>query len=401
MSVTLGGYAGGVDLEGAAGGEPVVAVQVRSPTEERNPHSTEIDTLDAAGVVAAILVEDAGVAAAVAARAAAITELVERAVDALRDGGRVIYVGAGTSGRLAVLDAAELLPTYRVDEDQVRTHIAGGARAMLHPVEGAEDDLEQGRAVVADVTARDLVVGLAASGRTPYVAGALQHARSVGAGTGLISCNPHAPLVALADIAVLVDTGPEVVTGSTRMKAGTAQKMVLNTFSTAVMVRMGKTYSNLMVDVLPTNEKLRGRVLRMLAQATGADLDRCQEALEAAGSPRMALVCLLAEVSPQVAAQALAAHPPDDRRVGDPSGVRSAVEQLRVRRRWGAQRVSWESAGRGSCPPGRWWLPAPRNGRRPWPRPVRGHPRLRGRTDCRAATDWHPRSGATTSRDPG
>ena len=333
MSVTLSGYAGEVDLDGAAGGAPVAAVQVRSPTEERHPRSTEIDTLDAAGVVAAILAEDAGVAAAVAARAAAITELVERAVVALRDGGRVIYAGAGTSGRLAVLDAAELLPTYRVDQAQVRAHIAGGDRAMLYPVEGAEDDPEQARAVVADVTARDLVVGLAASGRTPYVAGALQHARSVGAGTGLISCNPHAPLADLADIAVLVDTGPEVVTGSTRMKAGTAQKMVLNTFSTAVMVRLGKTYSNLMIDVLPTNEKLRGRVLRMLAQASGADLDRCREVLEAADSPRVALVCLLAEASPQAAAQALAAHPPDDRRVGDPSGVRSAVEQLRLPRR--------------------------------------------------------------------
>lgn len=333
MSVTLSGYAGEVDLDGAADGAPVAAVQVRSPTEERHPRSTEIDTLDAAGVVAAILAEDAGVAAAVAARTAAITKLVERAVVALRDGGRVIYAGAGTSGRLAVLDAAELLPTYRVGEDQVRAHIAGGVRAMLHPVEGAEDDPEQGRAVVADVTARDLVVGLAASGRTPYVAGALHHARSVGAGTGLISCNPHAPLADLADIAVLVDTGPEVVTGSTRMKAGTAQKMVLNTFSTAVMVRLGKTYSNLMIDVLPTNEKLRGRVLRMLTQATGADLDRCREALEAAGSPRVALVCLLAEASPQAAAQALAAHPPDDRRAGDPSGVRSAVEQLRPPRR--------------------------------------------------------------------
>ncbi|WP_147916400.1 N-acetylmuramic acid 6-phosphate etherase [Ruania zhangjianzhongii] len=333
MSVTLGGYAGEVELEGAAEGKPVLAVQVRSPTEERNPRTTDIDTLDASGVVVAILTEDASVAAAVAARSAAITVLVERGVAALADGGRVVYVGAGTSGRLAVLDAAELLPTYQVSEDQVRAHIAGGAPAMLHPVEGAEDDPELGRVAVADVTARDLVLGLAASGRTPYVAGALRHARSVGASTGLVSCNPHAPLAELADVAVLVDTGPEVVTGSTRMKAGTAQKMVLNTFSTAVMVRLGKTYSNLMIDVLPTNEKLHGRVLRMLTQASGADLHRCQEALEASGSPRVALVSLLADVPPQAAAQVLAAHPPDDRRAGDPSGVRSAVEQLRVSRR--------------------------------------------------------------------
>ncbi|HIZ35023.1 MAG TPA: N-acetylmuramic acid 6-phosphate etherase [Candidatus Ruania gallistercoris] len=333
MSVTLGGYAGVVDLEGAAEGEPVLAVQVRSPTEERNPRSTRIDMLDAAGVVATILAEDAGVAAAVAARSAEITDLVELGVAALRGGGRVLYVGAGTSGRLAVLDAAELLPTYQVGEDQVRAHIAGGAPAMLHPVEGAEDDETQGRAVVADVTARDLVIGLAASGRTPYVAGALQHARSVGARIGLIACNPAAPLAELADVAVLVDTGPEVVTGSTRMKAGTAQKMVLNTFSTAVMIRCGKTYSNLMVDVLPTNEKLRGRVLRMLTQATGAGLDRCREVLDTAGSPRTALVCLLADAPPEVAAEALATHPPDDQRSGDPSGVRSAVERLRRQRR--------------------------------------------------------------------
>ncbi len=309
-----------------------VAVSVRSPTEERNPRSSDIDTLDAAGIVATVLAEDAGVAAAVAAQSAAITALVERGVAALHADGRVLYVGAGTSGRLAVLDAAELLPTYRVGEDQVRGHIAGGPRAMLHPVEGAEDDADAGRAAVADVTAADLVVGVAASGRTPYVAGALQHARAVGAGTGLVSCNPAAPLAALADVPVLVDTGPEVITGSTRMKAGTAQKMVLNTFSTAVMVRMGKVYSNLMIDVLPTNEKLRGRVLRMLSQASGADLDRCREALEAAGAPRPALVCLLADVDPEVAAAALAAHPPDDRREADPSGVRTAVEHLRTGR---------------------------------------------------------------------
>lgn len=331
MSVTPCGYADRVDLEGATDGESVAVAVVRSPTEERNPRSADIDTLAAAGVVDRILAEDAGVAAAVAARSAAITALVECGVATLREGGRVVYVGAGTSGRLAVLDAAELLPTYQVAEDQVRGHIAGGAEAMLHPVEGAEDDPDQGRTAVADVNERDLVIGLAASGRTPYVAGALRHARSVGAGTGLVSCNPDAPLAELADVAVLVDTGPEVVTGSTRMKAGTAQKMVLNTFSTAVMVRLGKTYSNLMIDVLPTNEKLRGRVLQMLTQASGADLHRCQEALEAAaGSPRVALVSLLTDGSPQAAAEALAAHPPDDRRTGDPSGVRSAVAHLRL-----------------------------------------------------------------------
>ena len=316
----------------ATGEEQSVAVPAGSPTEERHPGSRDIDTMGTAGVVATILAEDVGIAAAVAAQASAITALVQLGVAALRDGGRILYLGAGTSGRLAVLDAAELLPTYRVGADQVRGHIAGGERAMLHPVEGAEDDPEEGRAAVAAVTAADLVIGVAASGRTPYVRGGLQHARAVGASTGLLSCNPAAPLAAFVDVPVLVDTGPEVITGSTRMKAGTAQKMVLNAFSTAVMVRLGKVYSNLMIDVLPTNEKLRGRVLRMLGQASGADPDRCRQALEAAGAPRPALVCLLADVSPEVAAAALAAHPPDDRREADPSGVRSAVEQLRGRR---------------------------------------------------------------------
>lgn len=319
-----------MDSGGATDDEPLPAVAVRSPTEERNPASTDIDTLDAAGVVHTILAIDADVAAAVAARSTEITALVEHGVGTMRAGGRVVYVGAGTSGRLAVLDAAELLPTYQVGEDRVQGHIAGGTRALLQPVEGAEDDPGLGRTAVADVTATDLVIGVAASGRTPYVAGALRHARSVGATTGLVSCNPHAPLAQLVDVAVLVDTGPEAVTGSTRMKAGTAQKMVLNTFSTAVMVRLGKVYSNLMVDVLPTNEKLRGRVLRMLAQASGAEMEHCQEVLHAAGAARPALVCLLADVPPETAHAALAAYPPDDRRDGDPSGVRSAVAMARA-----------------------------------------------------------------------
>lgn len=312
--------------------EKTEALPVRSPTEDAHPGSSDIDTLSAGDVVATILADDAAVAAAVAARAAEITTLVQRGVQALAGGGRILYVGAGTSGRLAVLDAAELLPTYGVGPDQVRGHIAGGERAMLHPVEGVEDDLAGGKAAVADATAADLVIGVAASGRTPYVAGALAHARTVGAGTALVSCNPKAPLAELADVPVLVDTGPEVITGSTRMKAGTAQKMVLNTFSTAVMVRLGKVYSNLMIDVLPTNEKLRGRVLRMLSQASGADLDRCRTVLEAAGTPRSALVCLLADVPPEAAAAALAAYPPDHQRQTDPSGVRSAVAQLRAER---------------------------------------------------------------------
>src|SRR5699024_7236389 len=181
----------------------------------------------------------------------------------------------------------------------------------------------------ADGTSIDLVIGLAASGRTPYVAGALERAAALGASTGLIACNPHASLAPRVDVAVLIDTGPEAVTGSTRMKAGTAQKMALNTFSTAVMVRLGKTYSNLMVDVMATNEKLRRRVVRMLAQASGRADEECRQALEAAGTPRAALVVLLAGVQAPRAAEVLALYPPDPERQGDPSGVRSAVEHAR------------------------------------------------------------------------
>lgn len=304
---------------------------IASPTEERNRSTRDIDTGTSADVVGLILAEDAGVAGAVAQQGAAIAALVDMAVAALSRGGTVTYVGAGTSGRLAVLDAAELLPTYRVGPDQVRAVIAGGQRAMLEPVEGAEDDPDEGSAAVGGVTSGDLVIGLAASGRTPYVAGALRRARAHGAGTGLIACNPRAPLAADADVSVLVDTGPEAITGSTRMKAGTAQKMVLNAFSTAVMVRLGKTYSNLMVDVMATNEKLRRRIVRMLAQASGRHEDDCREALRGAGTPRAALVALLGEVSPQRASEILRDFPPDPDRNGDPSGVRSAVERTRHR----------------------------------------------------------------------
>ncbi|WP_159622199.1 N-acetylmuramic acid 6-phosphate etherase [Ruania rhizosphaerae] len=303
-------------------------LRVQSATEDRNPRTTEIDTLTSGDLVRLITAEDAAVVPAVAAVGTQIATLVDLAVDALGSGGRIVYVGAGTSGRLGVLDAVELLPTYRVGSDQVEAFLAGGSEAMTAPVEGAEDDPAAGAAAVAEVGPGDLVVGLAASGRTPYVGGALEQARSRGAATGLIACNPRATLASSADVAVLVDTGPEVVTGSTRMKAGTAQKLVLNTFSTATMVRLGKTYSNLMIDVLPTNEKLHARIVRMLAQATGRPADQCRMALTEAGDVRTALVCLLASVDALAARAALAQHPPDPARAGDPAGIRTAVAEL-------------------------------------------------------------------------
>ncbi|AXK45985.1 N-acetylmuramic acid 6-phosphate etherase [Brachybacterium saurashtrense] len=310
----------------------VVLVDLASPTEERNAASAELDTLDARGMVDVILGEDATVAAAVQARAAQIAALVEECVRAISAGGTVHYLGAGTSGRLAVLDAVELAPTFDADESMVAAHLAGGPGAFLTAVEGAEDSPEQGAAVVAEhCRAGDVVIGLAASGRTPFVGGALEAAREAGLPTALISANPQAPLAALADHAILLDVGPEVVTGSTRMKAGTAQKLTLNALSTATMVRLGTTFGNLMIDVRPTNAKLVARTVRMLVQASGAAPQQAAEVLQAAGgSVRTALVALLAGAEVDAAAQALERFPRDARRLGDPAGIRSAVEALRT-----------------------------------------------------------------------
>jgi N-acetylmuramic acid 6-phosphate etherase len=305
-------------------------IGLRSPTEERNPRTADLDRLPAAELVALVMAEDRAVLDAVAAAADPLGELVERGVAAIAAGARVHYVGSGTSGRLGVLDAVELLPTYDVGEEAFRAHLAGGEGAMMLAVEGAEDDADGGRALAAQFAPDDLVVGLTASGRTPFVGGALAAARDLGAGTALISTNPAAPLAGAVDVAVLVDTGPEVVTGSTRMKAATAQKLVLNTFSTAVMVRLGKTYSNLMIQVRPTNQKLRARTVRMLVQATGQETDRCARVLEQAGGEvRIALVALLAGCEVSAAADAVAGFPPDPARADDPAGVRSAVAALR------------------------------------------------------------------------
>ncbi|MET0418730.1 MAG: N-acetylmuramic acid 6-phosphate etherase, partial [Actinoplanes sp.] len=230
------------------------------------------------------------------------------AVDALRAGRRVHYFGAGSSGRYGELDAAEIPPTYGLPPDRFVAHLAGGPDALLRAVENVEDDEHAGRTDAADVAPYDVVLGLAASGRTPYARGALLAARERPAATVLISSNPAAPLAAAADVHVLLDTGPEVVTGSTRMKAGTAQKMALHSFSTAVLVRLGRTYSNLMVDVAPNNAKLRARQLAILEMATGAGGDECRAALALAdGDLRVALVTTLAGTGPAEARERLAA----------------------------------------------------------------------------------------------
>ncbi|QQS02783.1 MAG: N-acetylmuramic acid 6-phosphate etherase [Austwickia sp.] len=304
-------------------------------TEQPLAASAAIDTLDTAGVVGVILDADATVAGAVRAVAADIARAADLVVATLRASGVVHYVGSGTSGRMGVLDAVELLPTYHVGSESFRAHLAGGADAMVRAAEGAEDDDAAGAALAATFGPADLVIGIAASGRTPYVRGALEGARRGGLPTVLVSANPAAPLAALADVAVLPDTGPEVVTGSTRMKAATAQKMVLNAVSTAAMVRLGKTYGNLMIAMVPTNAKLRARSVRMLAQGSGRPEEDCAAALAAAGGDvRRALVALIAGLPPGDAAsaavtEALADHPADPGRRGDPSGIRAAADAVR------------------------------------------------------------------------
>lgn len=293
---------------------------VGAPTEQRNPASTDLDVVSTPELIGRIQVEDATVPAAVARARPALAEMVDAAVRALRDGGAVHYFGAGTSGRLAAMDAAELGPTFGLEPGRVVAHLAGGRDAFTAAIEGVEDDEAAGRAAGRKLTAADVAIGLTASGRTPYVAGALAAARDSGAMTVLVSANPRARIADLADVHVCADTGPEVLTGSTRMKAGTAQKLVLTAFSTAVMVRLGRTYSNLMTDVVAKNDKLHGRMLSILMEATGADLDSCARALrDSGGDLKVALVALLGHVDRDSAQTALDASD---------GVVRTALQQL-------------------------------------------------------------------------
>lgn len=288
---------------------PQPEASVSSPTEERHPGTHALDSMSTLELLQAINDEDARVAPAVLQVLPALASAVDLAVERIRAGGTVHYFGAGTSGRLAVIDAAELMPTFNAPVGLFVAHHAGGAEALLTAVENAEDDAELGVQEASMVGPRDVVVGLTASGRTPYVAGALAAARARGALTVLITANPHAELAGKVEHLLAVDTGPEVITGSTRLKAGTAQKLVLNSFSTAVMVRLGRTWSNLMVDMVATNAKLRGRVIRILCEATGADELAARHALErASGELKPALLSLLAEVEPDVARVALEHH---------------------------------------------------------------------------------------------
>jgi N-acetylmuramic acid 6-phosphate etherase len=273
-------------------------------TEERNALTSNIDTLPTLDMLALINAEDQKVALVVRDELANIAAAVDAITQRMRRGGRLIYIGAGTSGRLGVLDASECPPTFGTHPGLVVGLIAGGQAALTQAVEGAEDNREGGAAEIAElaVNENDSVIGIAASGHTLYAMGGLHEAKKRGALTVSIACNRPSPVEELAEIGIAPLVGAEVVSGSTRLKAGTAQKMVLNMISTAVMIRLGKTYSNLMVDVQPTNIKLRQRARRIVAEATGLDLHRATEILSACnGEVKTAIVSVLGGFSPEVA----------------------------------------------------------------------------------------------------
>ena len=269
----------------------------RLETEQRNPNSQNLDLLSAYDIVSVIQREDEKVAVAVRGALPAIGTAVDWIAKALLEGGRLFYIGAGTSGRLGILDAAECPPTFNTPPELVQGLIAGGTAAIFQAVEGAEDNplLAEGDLKERALAPGDVVVGLAASGRTPYVVGGLRYANVLGCRTIAVVCASDSELSGIAGLTIAVPVGPEVIAGSTRMKAGTAQKMVLNMLSTASMVKIGKTYGNLMIDVKASNAKLAARVHRMVRDATGAGEKEADEALEkSSGSAKVAIVMLLA-----------------------------------------------------------------------------------------------------------
>lgn len=279
-------------------------------TEQRNPGSARIDELDTLGIVDLINAEDRGVAVAVGRERDNIARAIDMIVDCLRGGGRLIYVGAGTSGRLGTLDAAEMPPTFRTDPALVQAIIAGGPAALVRAMEGAEDDTATAERDVEDrgVNAADFVLGIATSGTTPYVHAALARAKRLGARTGFLLCNePTAELIEAHDIVIAPIVGPEVITGSTRMKAGTATKLVLNTITTTAMIRLGKVYGNLMVDLQVTANKLRDRAERILMETLNVDRGTASDMLgKAGGEVKTAIVMGRLGVTPDDARTRLA-----------------------------------------------------------------------------------------------
>jgi N-acetylmuramic acid 6-phosphate etherase len=254
------------------------------PTEQINPATRSIDLEPTANVLALINQQDHGVACAVEKAIPAITVVVDRVTENLRHGGRLFYVGAGTSGRLAVLDAAECPPTFSTPPDWVQAIIAGGPAALTHAIEGAEDSSEQGTAAMEAVhlEPKDVLIGISASGGAAFVLAAIEAAEKIGCFTAGITCNSASQLAQVVHQAIVVEVGPEVIAGSTRMKAGTAQKLVLNMISTASMIQLGKTYENLMVDVKPTNQKLRQRAIRIVSHLAAVSETEALQTLEKA-----------------------------------------------------------------------------------------------------------------------
>src|SRR5689334_7033990 len=280
-------------------------------TERRNPRTAEIDLASPLEIVDLINTEDRTIPHVVATQREAIARAIDKAEATFRAGGRLFYVGAGTSGRLGVLDASECTPTFGVDPEMVQGIIAGGPKALTRSQEGAEDRIES---AVEDLTERgvragDFVIGIAASGTTPYVRRALEHARSVGAATGLVACSPPPQdMLNAADIVILPLTGPEIVTGSTRMKAGTATKLVLNTITSGAMIRLGKTFGNLMVDLRATNVKLKDRSERILMEVCGVSREEARALLDKSGGVvKTAIVMHFLGVSREEAEQKLEA----------------------------------------------------------------------------------------------
>jgi len=277
-------------------------------TEQRNPNTQNIDQLSTLEIVKLINEEDKKIADAIEVALPAITEAIDAIYARLKNGGRLIYVGAGTSGRLGLLDAVECPPTFSVDYDMVIALLAGGPEAFIKAKEGAEDSHELGASDLKDInfSAKDALVGIAASGRTPYVIGAMEYARSVGGYTVALSCTRNAEIAKVADVDIAPQPGPEVVTGSTRMKSGTAQKMVLNMLTTVSMIKLGKTYGNLMVDLKATNEKLVSRATNIVCMATDVSRDRAVEVLQQCEySAKVAILMILANADCATAKEAL------------------------------------------------------------------------------------------------
>ena len=265
-------------------------------TEQRNPNSMHVDSLSALEIVQLMNEEDKQVPLAIEKCLPQIAQAVECIVAAFQQGGRLVYIGAGTSGRLGVLDASECPPTFGVSPEMVKGIIAGGERALRHPIEGAEDSKEQAVIDLQTIqfSSKDVLVGIAASGRTPYVIGALEYAKSLGSATVSIASNPNSAMANIVDIAIDTVVGPEVLTGSSRLKSGTAQKLVLNMLTTASMILMGKCYQNLIVDVQASNEKLKARAIRIVMQATDCDKALAEETLKLADqNAKLAIMMIL------------------------------------------------------------------------------------------------------------